>query len=499
MQAQRTINSYPAPIGGWNVIDSIDNMPATDAITMENWIPRENYVEIRTGTISRITLAECKTLMSYNYGGTKTLLGAGSGNIYSLNPITGVSTILNNGYSNNEWQHTTYKGRIFGCNGVDAPFDYNGTVVADTAWTGPADITKLVNVELYKNTLFFIEKDTLKFWYATAGNITGALTGFDLNQFSQLGGSLLAIATWTQDGGTGQDDQILFITTEGEVFVYAGSDPSSATTWALRGIYSIPRPISYRCVEKLGGDVIVTTREGYYPMSRLLSGYISNQPAAFSYKINGAIRDLSSAQFDSFNWKTTYYKPESLLIVNVPSENTSQSTQHVMNTITGSWCKFTGLNANDWVLHGDVLYYAGIAGDIYEYNVGTDDNGSDIQTDVQQAYNDYGSVYAKSFKMAMPILQSNFEFNLTFNFGVDYGVRRDFYSIASVLFAGTEWDEGLWDESYWGAATETKIYEVPLSADTGYKGSIGLKTSTSSGLTRWIGTKISTINSISNP
>ncbi len=499
MQAQRTINSYPAPVGGWNVLNSIDSMPIADAITMDNWIPRENYVEIRTGTTSRIDLPECKTLFSYNYGTTQTLLGAGSGNVYTLNPSTGTSTVIGSGYSNNEWQYTKYKGRIFACNGADDPFDYDGSTLSTTAWTGPADNTKLVNVNLYKNRLFFIEKDTLKFWYAVAGNITGALTSFDLNQFSKLGGSLLAIATWTQDGGEGQDDQILFITTEGEVFVYSGDDPSSATDWALKGIYSIPRPISYRCCEKLGGDIIVITREGYYPMSRLLSGYVSNQPAAFSYKINGAMRELADGQFDLFNWKITYYKPESLLIINVPSENTNESVQHVMNTITGAWCRFKGLNANDWVLHGELLYYVGIDGDVYEYNVGTDDNGSDISTEVEQAYNDYGSPYAKAFKMAMPILQSNFELSLTFNFGVDFKVRRDFYSITSALFAGTDWDEGLWDESYWAASVETRVYEVPLSADTGYKGSIGLKTSTSSGLTRWIGTKISTIPSISNP
>ena len=31
--------SIPSPIGGWNARDSLANMAATDAVTMNNWFP----------------------------------------------------------------------------------------------------------------------------------------------------------------------------------------------------------------------------------------------------------------------------------------------------------------------------------------------------------------------------------------------------------------------------------------------------------------------------
>ena len=46
--------------------------------------------------------------------------------------------------------------------------------------------------------------------------------------------SAQAVAGWPQDGGQGIDDLTLFITSEGEVLVYAGSDPSNADDWSLR-------------------------------------------------------------------------------------------------------------------------------------------------------------------------------------------------------------------------------------------------------------------------
>ena len=41
--------SIPAPIGGWNARDSLDDMDANDAVSMINLIPRSGWVEARRG------------------------------------------------------------------------------------------------------------------------------------------------------------------------------------------------------------------------------------------------------------------------------------------------------------------------------------------------------------------------------------------------------------------------------------------------------------------
>lgn len=41
--------AIPAPTGGWNASDSLDRMPAQDAVRLVNWIPRPGYVQTRRG------------------------------------------------------------------------------------------------------------------------------------------------------------------------------------------------------------------------------------------------------------------------------------------------------------------------------------------------------------------------------------------------------------------------------------------------------------------
>lgn len=42
--------SVPAPTGGWNARDSLDDMDANDAVSMINLIPRSGWVEARRGS-----------------------------------------------------------------------------------------------------------------------------------------------------------------------------------------------------------------------------------------------------------------------------------------------------------------------------------------------------------------------------------------------------------------------------------------------------------------
>jgi hypothetical protein len=47
----------------------------------------------------------------------------------------------------------------------------------------------------------------------------------------------MAMADWSIDAGIGIDDYAAFISDQGEVALYKGSDPTSATTWALVGTF----------------------------------------------------------------------------------------------------------------------------------------------------------------------------------------------------------------------------------------------------------------------
>ena len=79
--------------------------------------------------------------------------------------------------------------------------------------------------------MWVIENDTLSAWYLPVDSVGGAATEYDLSGIFRLGGYLLAGGTWTMDAGEGVDDYWIAVTSEGEVVVYQGTDPSSANTW----------------------------------------------------------------------------------------------------------------------------------------------------------------------------------------------------------------------------------------------------------------------------
>ena len=89
-----------------------------------------------------------------------------------------------------------------------------------------------------------------------------------MSSVAQLGGYLVAAGTWTIDAGYGVDDNLVFITSNGEVIVYSGTDPSDITKFALVGVWRIGKPVGKRCLMKYGGDMIILTYNGLYPLDR---------------------------------------------------------------------------------------------------------------------------------------------------------------------------------------------------------------------------------------
>ena len=56
-----------APIGGLNVRDSLDTMPETDAIVMDNYLTQDTKIILRKGYVPYVKLGEkIETLLTYN-------------------------------------------------------------------------------------------------------------------------------------------------------------------------------------------------------------------------------------------------------------------------------------------------------------------------------------------------------------------------------------------------------------------------------------------------
>jgi hypothetical protein len=329
-------------------------------------------------------------------------------------------------------------------------------------------------VNLFKERLYFVEKNSLSFWYLPVDSINGAVTAFPLGGIFKKGGYLQAMGTWTIDAGYGVDDLAVFVTSNGEVAVYKGSDPSNPADWALVGIWAIGQTFARKCVFKYGGDILLLTEDGLVPLSAGLQSTRLDPRVNITDKIFYAISQAADLYAQNYGWQMNYFAKVNMLIVNIPV--TGGSEQYVMHNITKSWSKFTNLNANCWELSGDDMYFGanGFVGKFYDTYA---DAGTNIRGFVQQAYSYFESRgQLKRFTLVRPILQTDNGLP-----SVLCGLSVDFETVdltsqisfnPSILQTG-EWDLDTWDNANWGGGlVTTKIWQGVTGL--GYAGSVSL-------------------------
>lgn len=456
-KAHSNATSLPAPVGGWNSRDSLAAMDVKDAVTLINLVPRNTSVELRDGYSRHATgfSGQAETLIAYSGGATNKLKVIAGGSVYDITSSGAVGAAELAGLTNSRWQYvnvaTPGGNFIEMCNGADSVYTYDGTTWTDRsgAITGVTS-SNLININLHKNRVWFIEKNTLKAWYLPTQSITGAASALDLRAFCTRGGYLMAMATWTVDAGYGVDDLAVFITSQGEVLVYRGTDPSSASTWALVGVWWIGSPVGRRCFVKYAGDVLIICQDGVYPLSGALQSSRVNPRVAITNKIQPSVSDAVTSYGSNFGWQVIPFPQQNLLFLNVPYAEGSNQRQFVMNTISGAWCQFMGWNANCFELFNDNIYF-GANGFVGKAWSTSQDGGAAISIDGLQAFSYFGSsAQQKRFTMMRPVLFLNSSQTVNANMNIDFDtVTAPASSISTVSFSGSLWNTGLWDSATW--------------------------------------------------
>ena len=491
--------SVPAPVGGWNARDSLAAMDRADAVVLQNFFALPYSVRLRKGYTSWATGlgAQVETLMQYRppTGGGSMFAAAGA-NIYDVTSGGAVGAAVVSGLTNARWQYIDFAvggtSYLYAVNGADKPRLYNG--VAWTAIDGvsvPAvtgvTTTNLVNINVHKSRIWFIESGTLKAWYLPTNSVGGAVSALDLSGLCVRGGYLMTMATWTLDAGRGMDDHAVFITSEGEIVVYAGVDPASAATWQLVGVYAMGTPLGRRCAVKYAGDVLVITKDGLFPLSKALMSSRVNTKTALTDKIQSAVSEATTLYGTSFGWQTMIYPPENMLFLNVPVAVGSQQ-QYVMNTISGAWSNFTNMPANCWELWNDILYFGG-NGVVYKAWNGTNDNGANIVGEALPAFNYFGSAtQQKRFTMVRPLIATDSTAGLLF------GINTDFKNVTPTgvpSFASatsSAWDTAKWDSGAWGSSDLEMKTDWQSVFGVGFCGALHMIIETNSANLQWIAT-----------
>lgn len=460
-------DTIPAPVTGWNTLSSLADMPPTDAVVLDNWICRPDKILMRGGAQDWSTGyaggQPVKSLIAYLSGVQKRMFACTDTGIFDATNQTvvgaAVSTITN-GYGVGTNFATSAGQYLAFVNGTDPYRYYDGmtwtTVATFTYGAGTFNTALLVNIVPYKQRLFFAAVSDLNFYYLDPnGTITGTIKQFPLGQLCKRGGYLAGLDTWTIDGGSGVDELIVFVTSEGEAIVYSGTDPSNVASWKLVGIWYIGRPIGRKCTMKFGGDLLILTERGLFPLSKALQTASLDRTAAITNKIDPTF--AQSAQSFSFvpGWEMTVHTTQSFLIVNIPG---TPKVQYVMQLQTGGWSRFTGWDASCILFYDGNLYY-GTAGKVVQAAVGFNDFGGNILATAQGAYNYYdmrGKI--KHVKLLRPNFQSTGPFQYSIGALADFQLL-DPTSLVGIAAQGTsKWDVAQWDQAKWGSDLYTQNF-----------------------------------------
>ena len=456
--------ALPPPVGGLNAVDAITDMPAQDALVLDNFFCQPDFVEIRKGYESHATGlgAAVDGLFTWHGPTSEKMFGAISTDIFEVTSSGAVGAADVTGLTNGKWQDTmmsTSGGNfLIICNGADAVRNYNGTTWATTpAITGvaPAD---LINVWSHARRLWFIEDGTTSAWYLGVGAIGGAATEFNFGELLTCGGELIAGASLTRDGGNGPDDFFVVVSSNGEVILYRGTDPATASDWVLVGVYRIPEPIGRRCIVKIGADLGIITKAGFLSLSQMLGlDAAVAERAAITRKVDRFITDDAANFGSNFGWEVVRKPSRNMLLLNVPTSEGTTQRQWAMNTLTGSWSRFTGYNMQTFALLNGELYGGGNSGTVWKLDTGFQDNGGGYIADLKTAFSYFGARgVQKHFKLMRTLYETNGAPGFVMDLNVDFADVAITAAPSAVTASGDVWDTATWDSGTWsgGAAIQ---------------------------------------------
>lgn len=301
-----------------------------------------------------------------------------------------------------------------------------------------------------------IEEGTMSAWYLGVDAIAGTATEFSVDGVFHHGGSLLFGATWSLDSGSGLDDVLLLVTTEGEVAVYQGTDPSSASTWSLVGVYQIGRPLHNRAWVHAGGDVLVVTDDGIVPISvAVKQDRASLGEVAATYPIEDTWRRYVKLWGESERaFEVVHWQKEAMFFVSMPQVSGVEDFAMVANSRTGAWSKFTAYDARCWATMGDRCFYGTSTGTVVECEVGGVDVGSAPYTGIWvPRFTSQNVPYEKSALHARVQAITNRDFVPVLSAQGNFTVDLPNAGSASVEESGDTWGTGVWGTSTYGTGS----------------------------------------------
>jgi hypothetical protein len=320
------------------------------------------------------------------------------------------------------------------------------------------DPAELVFVLAFKTSLWFVQKNTDKAWYAASLAVSGALTAFRMGHKFRAGGGLRALASWTYDGGAGIDDSLVGVSDGGDVLVWQLTDPSVSQTTLLKGVWYAGALVSGREVlTPFGGDVLILSKIGARPLSSLVMTGITEDTSQYAtQKIGNLFNVLALSKGSKRGWSIRIHPEDNSLIITVPTEDGDETEQLVMSFANKAWSRYRDLPIYSSGVFGGSLYFGTADGRVCK-NTGYVDNVTladpDAYTSIQWSmltgFQSFGNGRQKQVQLIRPTIlcdggvpsyeaQARFKYDLS-----------EIGTVAEAVQGGSVWNTGVWDTDVW--------------------------------------------------
>ncbi|WP_199741923.1 hypothetical protein [Corallococcus sp. CA047B] len=492
----------PVPMGGLNSISAGSAMPPSDCVRLFNLVPAEQGLRSRlgwrewctglTGSADNFVRSLHAFTGSAANGASNRVFAVTSTGIWdvtssSTSPTQALAfpvTTGDAGYGYSTVMVAAGGHYLLYCdevNGYHVYSESSGTWTAIAFGAGPSEVggvnpSNLVHVHVFKNRVWFVERDTGNAWYLATGAIYGTATSLSMGRQFRAGGPLVGLYSWTYDGGSGMDDSLVGISNGGDVVIWQGTDPAS--DFALRGVWQVGAPPAGRdLAASVGGDCWLLTRFGLQPISQLVVG--ANSEVASSQlptaKVASLFNNAMQGKAAKKGWAMRLHPEDATLLVMVPTEDGQATEQLVMALAPRSWSRYRDLPIYSSCVLSGKLYYGTVDG-----KVGINDGYVDgrtladpnsytaVQWALLTSFQNLGSASMKQVQMVRPTFLTE---GSAPSYNAQARYRYDFTELASVSQAantGSLWDVGTWDSAVWAGdyqATQNVTGTTGLGGD----------------------------------
>ena len=483
--------NIPASVGGLNYRDPISQMDPRDALLLNNFIPRQQGVEIRKGwqvhteTIS-LPVESIFAFKSPSGPAYDKIFAAADEKIYDVTTDPPAIVESSTGSDADEWNTTMFAtpGDTFLL--AVSPGAGYWTYDTTNGWQKrtPTNLPDTVRtVAVFKRRVWFTcENDTNVYYMDDVDAVDGSVTAFPMGSILRNGGYVSALINWTMDAGFSIDDYLIVVGTEGDIGVWQGTDPTTAESFGLKGVWYVgPVPRHGTYYTNFGGDVMIVSQAGLVPMSKLVSGQFTDVQVSPASKIQPVLIKLVNELLNEKYWAVFPVPASEVLIIKLPPK-AGIYTQFAMNVVTGAWCTFSGIPMRCTTMLGGQLYFGtfdgrtglGLYGDTDEATI-DGDNGNFIQADIQTAFNAFGTpANNKQFTLAKPIFVAPSEPSVKVRLNTQYSFTNVAGSPSYTSTPDARWDESVWNVARWVGDANTYQAWVGITG-LGYYAALRMK------------------------